>query len=58
MSWFSDLFSGGGGDAETSGEDLARRMIEQYGYQPQFTGQAEKNLYDLFLKLTGRELRE
>jgi len=55
MSWLSDLF-GGGGDSgsDTSGEDLARRMIEQYSYRPQYTGQTEARLYDLFQRLTGQ----
>jgi len=37
-----------------TGRDAADEAIRKYGYQPQFTGQTEASLFDLFQRLTGQ----
>ena len=47
-------FSGGGGSSggPTMADFLG--LIDQYSYKPQYTGQTEKSLFDLFQNLTGQ----
>jgi hypothetical protein len=49
------LFSGGGsGDGETNIQDLMDEIINKYSYKPQYTGQTEASLFDLFQRMTGQ----
>lgn len=54
---FGGLFGGGSKNKNASyisPMDMYAQIIDQYSYKPQYTGQTEKGLFDLFQQLTGQ----
>ena len=48
------LFRGGGGGGGGGNLEDLLSVIDRYTYKPQYTGQTEQGLFDLFEQLTGR----
>lgn len=52
LGFFGDGLFGGGGSNGGGGINIDE-LLSKYSYMPQYTGQTEKGLYDLFEQLTG-----
>jgi len=48
------LFGGGKSKGGTNIMDIISGLIDKYSYKPEYTGQTEKSLFDLFQRMTGQ----